>query len=223
MPGPPSSVSRLPRDVREALHGWLNDPAVTQDEAAQLVNDLLARVAPEHPRISRRAVNRYDQKYREATRQIRESREVASRMVAELGSKPGGEIGNLLTEMIRSASFRITASLQEGALATEAVPALIKQLKDLSLISQRVESAGKLNEQRAKEVRERAAPEVAGGIARRASDEAGADRSVSVERLRQIARDVYGIQLQDESGARRQGLSEETADEIKRKVLGIDE
>ena len=86
---PPAASTALPERGREEVHGWLNDPAVTQGEAAQLVNELLARVAPEHPRISCQAVNPYDQRYREATRRIQESHEAALRMITDLGSKPG--------------------------------------------------------------------------------------------------------------------------------------
>ena len=67
-------------------------------------------------------------------------------MIAELGSTPGGSMGRLVTEMVRTVSFRITAVIQEAELHEDAIPALLKQLKDLSLISQRVEAAGKMNE-----------------------------------------------------------------------------
>ncbi|MDE0627423.1 MAG: DUF3486 family protein [Bryobacterales bacterium] len=190
--GRPSTVNRLPENVREALRGWLNDPAITQEEATQRTNALLAEVAPEHPRVSYHAVNRYDRKFREVTRRLRESREVASRMVAELGSTPGGSMGRLLTEMVRTLSFRVTAIIHETDLGEDAIPGLLKQLKDLSLISQRVEAAGKLNEQREREVRE---------LARREATEKAAR--------------VAG------RTAKHKGLSAETVDEIKRKVLGI--
>ncbi|MDE0125356.1 MAG: DUF3486 family protein [Bryobacterales bacterium] len=190
--GRPSTVNRLPENVREALHGWLNDPAITQEEATQRTNALLAEVAPEHPRVSYQAVNRYDRKFREVTRRLRESREVASRMVAELGSAPGGEMGRLLTEMVRTVSFRITAVIQETDLGEDAIPRLLKQLKDLSLISQRVEAAGKMNEQREREVRE---------LARREAKEEAASAA--------------------EGTATRQGLSAETAAAIRRSILGL--
>ena len=96
MPGFPSSIHRLPKNVREALHGWLNDPGITQTEAAERVNAMLAEVAPEHPRVSRKAVNRYDQKYRVLVFGVREPPEAVSRMVADLRSGPGGEAGLLI-------------------------------------------------------------------------------------------------------------------------------
>lgn len=223
MPGPPSSINLLPANVRKALHGWLNDPGITQAEAAGRVNAMLAEFAPEHPGVSRHAVNRYDQKFRESTRQIRESREVASRMIADLGSKPGGELGNLLTEMIRVISFRVTAAIQGAALAEDAIPDILKQLKDLSLISRRVEAAAKISEEREREIRKQAALDTAAGIAERAVKEAGPDagKRAWAERMREIAREMYGVELSDERPVRK-GISKETADEIKRKILGLD-
>ena len=191
--GRPSTINRLPEGVREALHGWLNDPAITQAEATERVNAMLAEIAPEHLQVSCQAVNRYDQRYREVTRQLRESREVSSRMVAEMGSRPGGEMGHLLTEMIRVVSFRVTAAIQEAGLAEEAIPGLIKQLKDLSLISRRVESAARTSEQREREILERAAEEAAAAIKKRAKQE-----------------------------PHEKGLSAETADMVKHEILGID-
>ncbi len=221
MPGPPSSIDLLPKSVREALHGWLNDPGITQAEAAERVNALLAEIAPEHPGVSRHAVNRYDQRYREVTRQLRESREVSARMVAELGSKPGGEMGNLLTEMIRVVSFRVTAAIQEAGLAPDAIPDLIKQLKDLSLISRRVEAAAKISEEREREIRKNAALDVAAGIASRAVKEAGRRKVIAADRMIEIARELYGVEVTGAPGASK-GISAETADEIKRKILGLD-
>ena len=45
----PSSIDRLPSEVREALHGWLRDPAITQTEAAEQPAGKRAR------RVSRQA------------------------------------------------------------------------------------------------------------------------------------------------------------------------
>lgn len=187
----PSSIHRLPENVREALHGWLNDPGITQEEAARRTNALLDEVAPDHPRVSRQAVNRYDQRYRETAREIREAREVAGMMIADLGSVPGGQVGHLLTEMIRTVSFRITAMVQRSELSAESAPVLVKQLKELSLISQRVERASDISAKRERQIRDEER--------RRAAEEAAETAA---------------------GEARSQGLSAEAADEIKRKILG---
>lgn len=63
---------------------------------------------------------------------------------------------NFLTEMIRVVSFRITAAIQGSGLDEDTIPDLIKQLKGLWLVSQRVESAAKISEQHASQIREEA-------------------------------------------------------------------
>ena len=69
-------------------------------------------------------------------------------MVAGLGSAPGGAVGRLLGEKVRTVSFRITAVIRETDLGGDAVSGLLEQLKDLSPVRQRVEVAGEKNEQR---------------------------------------------------------------------------
>ena len=189
MARPVSTVHSLPDSVREALHGWLRDPAVTQEEAAGLVNELLAEVAPGHPQVSRHVVSRYDKQFREVARELRESREIASMMIADLGSAPGGQMGHLVTEMIRRVSFRIMSSLQQSDLDADAVPALVKQLKDLSLVSQRVERASEISAKRERELQRQAAED----LAAQAEAEAGSGGAVTPERLRQIVREAYGV------------------------------
>ena len=44
-----SSIDRLPSDVREALHGWLRELAITQTEAMERTNALLDELAAQQP------------------------------------------------------------------------------------------------------------------------------------------------------------------------------
>ena len=75
-----SSIDRLPSEVREALHGWLRDPAVTQAEAAERTNAMLDELAAQRQRekragrISESAVNRHELRRRKAAERTRQSR-----------------------------------------------------------------------------------------------------------------------------------------------------
>ena len=94
--------------------------------------------------------------------------------------------------MVRTVSFRITAIIQKADLDEDANPGLLKQLKDLSLITQRVEAAGKMNEQREREVRElarREAKEEAAKVAGRTAKSKG----ISAETAAAIRREILGI------------------------------
>ena len=93
----PSSIDRLPSEVREALHGWLRDPAVTQAEAADRANAMLDELAAQRPRekragrISKSAVNRHERRRRKAAERTRQSRLVADAWIASLHFSPRGE------------------------------------------------------------------------------------------------------------------------------------
>lgn len=186
--GRPSTIKRLPPQVRERLNAWIRDESVTQSEAAALVNQMLAELYPGHPRVSRMAVNRYDLSMREAGEKIRQAREISEVWIAKLGSAPGGRTGHLITEMIRTMVFEVMQRLQEGELDGDSMPDVIEQLKSLALTAARVERAAAISVKRERELKLQAAEE----LAERAAADGGGE-AVSPERLREIAREVYGV------------------------------
>lgn len=188
--GRPSAIARLPPDLREALHAWLRDPGVTQTEAAAQLNAALAE-AGQAP-VSRHAVNRYDRRMRQVGERLRQSRQVADAWIARLGSRPGGQLGHLVVEMLRTLVFELTLKLQESELTAESLPAVAGQLKHLSLAAARLEKASAESAEREEKIRraERA----------RAAEEAAA---------------------QAEKSLAGQGLSRESVATIKREILGI--
>ncbi len=72
-----------------------------------------------------------------------------------------------------------------------------------------------------RQIREEESLRTAGEIAKRPAGEADPNKALSVERLRQIPRDVYGVRVEEEKPEARKGLSAETAVEIRRQILGI--
>ena len=184
----PSSIDRLSGEIREALHAWLRHPGITQTEATERTNALLAELGlPE--RVSRQAVNRYDLRMRQVGEKLRQSRQVAEIWVARLGSEPGGQLGHLLTEMLRSLVFDITLRLQESELSEESMPDIVSQLKQLSLAAMRLERASSENVKRETEIKRQAAEELAAKV----TAETGPGKTVSPERLREIIREIYGV------------------------------
>lgn len=185
--GRPSSIKRLPPDIKARLDAWIRDESVTQSEAAERCNELLAELYPDHPPVSRMAVNRYDLSMREVGARIQQAREISEVWIARLGSAPGGRTGHLITEMIRTMVFEIVQKLQEGELDGDSMPDVIEQLKSLALTAARVERAAATSVKRERELKIQAAEE----LAERTRKEGGA---VTPERLREIAREVYGVQ-----------------------------
>ena len=210
--GRPSSIKRLPPDIRERLDEWIRDEGVTQTEAAERVNELLAELYPDHPPVSRVAVHRYDRSMQEIGEHIQETRQLADAWIAKLGSTPGGKTGLLMIEILRGVAFDLSRKMAMSELTDESMPGLVNGLNKLALTAQRLERSAEISVRREKQVREEESRKTAEGIVAGAAKEPGG--RVSAERLREIARDVYGI--------RQKGISAETANAIKSQILGID-
>ena len=188
--GRPSSIRRLPPDLREALDAWLRDQSLTQLEAAAQLNEHLA--ARELPPVSRSAVNRYALSMEKVGERMRQSREMADVWIAKLGSQPSGKVGQLVVDMLKTMVYEINLKLQDAELDADSLPGVVRQLRELSLTIQRLEQASYRNERRESEVRERARREAAEAAAEAAGESAS-----------------------------ELGLSAETVDLIKRKILGV--
>jgi hypothetical protein len=145
----PSSIDRLPADIRIKLQELLRDPRVTQLEATRRINEILE--ADGHPdRLSKSAVNRYAVKMEEVGAKLRQSREIAQMWIGKLGAEPQGEVGKLLNEIARTLAFETAMEFAEGT--ANATP---KMLKDLSIAIERLERAASENSRREEQIRAR--------------------------------------------------------------------
>lgn len=186
--GRPSTIKRLPPQVRERLDAWIRDESVTQSEAAELVNKLLAELFPGHPPVSRKAVNRYDLSMREAGEKIRQAREISDVWIAKLGSEPGGKTGHLVTEMIRAMVYEVMLKLHQEELDPDSMPAMIDALKSLALTAARVERASEISVKRERQIREEER--------KRAAEQAGkaaSGQGLSAETVEAIQRQILGV------------------------------
>ncbi len=98
MPRRPSSIDRLPEEVRAELQALYADPAKTLD-------DLVEHLEAQGFTLSRSAVGRDRKQWDRVSRKIRESREVAQAFARELGAVPEGEMGRLLVELTHNIVF----------------------------------------------------------------------------------------------------------------------
>lgn len=179
----PSSIDRLPDDVREQLQALLRDPRVTQLGATARINEILE--ADGHPdRLSKSAVNRYAVRMEETGKKIRQAREVAKMWIGKLGSEPAGEVGKLLNEMVRTLAFDITLAMSESVDTIEP-----KMLKDLAISVHRLEMAAEKNAKVETEIRKKALQDVAGAVA----EEEKTSGPMSADRFREIIREQYGV------------------------------
>ena len=188
----PSSIDRLPSEVREALHGWLRDPAITQTEATERTNALLDELAAQQPegeraeRVSRQAVNRYDQRMRAACERLLQSRQVTEVWADKLGSVPAGQFGHFVTEMLRMLVFDLAYQIQGREIDDESLPHIVATANKVSLMAQRLERSSEIAVRRDREIKRQAAEEAEKAkIANRPP--------VTQEKLREIIREIYGV------------------------------
>lgn len=181
----PSSIDLLPGDVREKLQELLRDPRVTQLEATRRINEILEAEGREE-RVSKSGVNRYHLKMEEVGAKIRQGREIAEMWIGKFGAAPQGQLGLLITEMLRTLAYDLSLKLQDADINDpETLGATIDQVKALALGVQRLEQSATLNVKRETEIRKQAlaeAAEKAGAAARQAG--------VSSETIQRIRRDV---------------------------------
>lgn len=191
-----SSIDLLPDPIRQQLQELLNDRRVTQLQAVERINALLATMhetgtapddAPE--RVSKSAVNRYALQMESVGAKLRQSREVAEIFISKVGAAPQGQVGLLINEMLRSMAFDLSLKLQDADISDpETMTATIDQVKALALAVQRLEQGASINVKREQEIRKQSA---------------------------EAAANVAGKALAG------QGMSRDTIDEIKREILGI--
>ena len=188
----PSTIDLLPPEIKAELQAWLQDPRITQLEATERANSLLTVMGlPE--RVTKSAVNRYAVRMEEVGAKIRQSREIAEMYISKVGAAPQGQTGLLINEMLRTMAFDLTLKIQDADIADpETLAATIDQVKSLALAAQRLEQAATINVKRENEIKKAAREQALQDAAKAAVSE-----------------------------VKKNGLSDEAADQIRRKILGI--
>jgi hypothetical protein len=178
----PSTIDRLPPDIKEQLQALLRDPRVTQLEATARINAILAEEGHAE-RVSKSAVNRYARSMAVVGERLQQSREVAAMWIGKLGSQPAGEVGNLLNEVLRTLAFDCALGLaeEEGG----ATPALLMKL---AIAVEKLERAASENEKRAARILERERARAAEAL-----QQAGHKAGLSPDVLAMIREQVYGL------------------------------
>lgn len=177
-----SSIDMLPPEFRDALHELLRDPAVTQIEAAQRLNELLAAEGRDE-RVSKSSVNRYSQRMDAIGEKMRQSRQIAEMWIGKLGNQPQGQVGKLLNEFTRTMAFETALHMSE-----DEEPVHPKLLKELSLAIKHLEEAASVNEKREREIRQSVAQEAAS-----AAEGAARAAGLTADSVARIKQQILGI------------------------------
>jgi DNA-binding transcriptional ArsR family regulator len=170
-----SSIDRLPDEIREAVDAAIRERRATIDEIVCAIREMGGDV-------SRSAVGRYAKRAREQMTRYREAQEIAKVWVGKLQAEPSGDVARLLSEMLKTVAFQVSADLGEEASAKPMdVMLLAKALRDIG-------SFEKVNAERELRVRRETAEKAA-----ETAVSAGRRAGVSPEALETIRREVYGI------------------------------
>ena len=186
----PCSIDRLPAEAREALDGWLRDPAVTQTDATRRVNELLENLGQGERRLSLQAVNRYDMRMRAIDERKRQSRIITEIWADKFGSEPSGQVGQLIIEMLRTLTFDLALRPQNGELDHASLPAVIDAADRVTLMAEQLESSSEISSRLERQAKREAEEERKAKAALEPLNLTEHD----AERMREMARKIYSGQ-----------------------------
>jgi len=186
----PSTIETLPADILSGLQELLRDPRVSQMEATGRINAILGEQGLEP--VSKSAVNRYAMRMEKVGSELRQSREMAEMWIAKLGPQATqGQVGNLVNEILRTLTFKLSMKLHEGDISDESLPEVITMLRGLSLSVMRLEKASSENLKREEEIRRQERERLLKTVDEAASSEPG--KAMTAERLKEMIRESYGV------------------------------
>jgi hypothetical protein len=185
----PSTIEILPPDVKAQLQAWLQDPRITQLEATERANSLLALAG--HPeRVTKSAVNRYAVRMDEAIVKVKQANEMAEMWVARFGAAPQGKIGAVVMNLLTTLTYDITMKLSDSDLSDpDEFAATIDQVQKMALAIQRLEQSAAISTKREGDIRKQALDDVA----RKVDQVAGGGKMITADDFRQIIKDSYGV------------------------------
>lgn len=111
--GRKSTIAKLPPKARHAAERAARDPAAT-------ILDAVDEVAAAGGSVSKSAMARWLKDAREELAEHRKAQEIAGLWVKQLGENPEGDVGVLLSEMLKTLAVRVVADARNKMDAVEA-------------------------------------------------------------------------------------------------------
>lgn len=183
--GKVSKIDLLPSNIKAKLDQLLRDGKMQQVEILREVNILIdAAGLSNEQKISQSGVNRYATQMETIGADIRQAREMSEMWVSKLGSKPTGEVSQLLMEMLRSQFFKLMIKANDNP-DDVLDPATIGKL---SLSIQRLEQAAMINLEKEKQIKKNYAEELAEQL-----DEKALQIGLTSEGAAKIKAQILGI------------------------------
>lgn len=177
----PSSIDRQPKEVRELI-GRLRENGRTIDE-------IMAKLAELDVDLSRSAVGRHIKRLAEVGEQLRQSREVATALVARFGDEPDNRVARLNIELMHGLVMQaVTASAEGEDGESAAVTFTPEDTMFLARSLQSLASAQKIDTDRLMTVRKEVAKEAV-----KAVKSVGQERGLTGDTISAITKAVLGV------------------------------
>ena len=156
--GQKSSIDRLPENLRSKLIELLQNPAVTQKEVVEMINNEAGENV-----VSKSSVNRYKLRMDRFAAKNRQAREVADAYLEKYGADNRNKLGKVTNEYIRLMAFDLITDIEdlrdtEGEIKPEDLSDIIYKV---SRAIKELEQAEKLNAQREAEIKAQVQKETA--------------------------------------------------------------
>jgi len=182
--GQKSSIDKLPKKLREKLLELLADPAVTQTQIVDAINEEAGESI-----ISRSSLNRYAKKMQRFAEKNRQAKEVANAYIEKFGAEDRNKLGKVVNEQIRLAAFDLISEIDDLKESKEADPALITEIIfKVSRGLRDLEQAEKLNAERSETIRKTALEEAASVF-----EESAKTNGISTSTIESIKKDLLGL------------------------------
>ncbi|MBR0644001.1 phage protein Gp27 family protein [Plastoroseomonas hellenica] len=182
----PSSIDRLPQEIREEI-GRLRDHGKTLDE-------ILAHLRQLSVEVSRSALGRHVRGMEVVGERLRRSRSVSEALVRQLGDAPESTTARLNIEMLHSFLFDVLSSTEEGEEGA-AVAEMLKNPKALALFAEATERLTKASRHNVefiaaaeKRAEERAKKAAAGAVQAEAKQ-----RGLNADTVAAIKARIFGV------------------------------
>jgi flavin-binding protein dodecin len=179
MMGNKSSITQLPEPIREAVDRAIRENRATIDDITGMINEMGGDV-------SRSAVGRYVKNANDQMEKYKQAQAVATTWIGKIEENPEGDVGRLLSEMLRTVAFQTISTMgdSEDGSAPMDIMLLAKAMKDLA-------GADKLTVDKAYRIRQEARKQATEEAAQRAEETALA-QGMSEEQARFWREKVLG-------------------------------
>lgn len=194
-----SVMKKLPKQIRATINAWIAEEAVTVDGLYAYLVKLGASALGLEAVPARSTVGKYMSDTRtaalEAAKALKESREMASIVLEELGPQAAeGEQGRVLVQMMRTLMFRfLRPRLRDGA-DGEANAIDPKEFAAISRSLRELAQTIRLDSEYEQTVRAAAAKQEREAVAERVAA-VGREKGLSLEMIRAIEESVLGVPL----------------------------